>query len=98
MSSRRESCLMPYIVTTTRPGTKYLSAEPDVAPTHDSPAVSRRTVATLEGKHLDPFWRESGIDPRSWNEATLGCLRLPEQGGTVGPLPDGTVIEVETLA
>ena len=55
--------------------------------TGDSPAydvISRRAVATLEEIY------SAGILGRG--------VVLPESGGTVGPLPDGTLIDVERIA
>jgi hypothetical protein len=71
---------VPFIVTTTRLDLK-LHGE----------FVSRRAVATLEeARGLAAL--PCGIsNPSHFHQA----VRLPESGGTVGPLPDGTVIEVE---
>jgi hypothetical protein len=64
--------------------------------------VSRRAVATLEEA------REEARDRLRENRSLYGDSNeyrrfgemipaLPEQGGAVGPLPDGTVIEVEQV-
>ena len=60
-------------------------------------ARARRAVATLDEARedaLDAVWTQeySSRDP----EPDLDAARaLPEAGGTIGPLPDGTVIVVE---
>jgi hypothetical protein len=82
--------LMPYIVTTKRPA---------AGPTF----VSRRAVATLDGRYCpqhgltrDEHCRASlGSDGQGAVFCQEATRPLPESGGTVGPLPDGTVIEVE---
>lgn len=88
---------MPYIITTHRhlddPAAEFLPGA--------APGVARRAVATLEEalKHarecvwLAPNWGETRT-ARHIAEVD----GLPESGGTVGPLPDGTVIEVESVA
>lgn len=59
-------------------------------------SLTRRAVATLDSacevaldlaitQYVEPDMRPS------WANA---CRRLPVEGGTVGPLPDGTVIDV----
>jgi hypothetical protein len=79
---------MTYVVTTYRPGNKR--------PIEDGDRYSRREVATLEEAQARcvQIMRESPRDSDStvfWR----GVIRdLPEPGGTVGLLPDGTVIEV----
>jgi hypothetical protein len=83
---------MPYIVTTKRPAELPHGGHPDDYgyPQH----VSRRAVATLE---TDELFRVLFDGNRSQNNArVVAQIRsLPESGGTVGPLPDGTVIKVE---
>jgi hypothetical protein len=84
--------LMPYIVTTKRPA---------AGPTF----VSRRAVATLDGRYCpqhgltrDEHCRASlGSDGQGAVFCQEATRPLPESGGTVGPLPDGTVIEVEQV-
>jgi hypothetical protein len=85
---------MPYIVTTKQ-------RVPNWDGVGDAPLMRgfRRAVATLEEARQScvralyaanaPQGDVSG--PRLWTAA----YELPESGGTVGPLPDGTVIEVE---
>ena len=62
--------------------------------------VSRRAVATLEEarkatrRKLEPFLPGGVLegDPAKWLKAAWS---IPESGGSVGPLPDGTLITVE---
>jgi hypothetical protein len=80
---------MPYIVTTKRTVPTDLGRD-EVA---DAGVLSRRAVATLEEARALAYAKalrrgslaQMSDDPRMFSE----------QGGTVGPLPDGTVIEVE---
>lgn len=82
---------MPYIITTSEPF--------DAAVHVHRPAFTRRAVATLDEareKAESAVWSAPGY--RSEGDFYLDvarCRELPESGGTVGPLPDGTVIEVE---
>lgn len=84
---------MPYIVTTRRPSTLPHGEHP-----HDygypMTVVSRRAVATLEearGVAMDVSL--DADSPRCHRDA----MGLPKSGGAVGPLPDGTMIEVEPV-
>jgi hypothetical protein len=80
---------MPYIVTTKRPA-KVDHDEERAEREH----VSRRAVATLEEARdfIYSLCAETDVD----DERIADDIdRLPESGGTVGPLPDGTVIEVK---
>lgn len=86
---------MPYIVTTNQTeeceGGTALFLKP----------VSRRAVATLdEAKEI--VWAAMADVPRyaldMASRLSVTTHRLTEQGGSIGPLPDGTVIEVEVLA
>jgi hypothetical protein len=73
---------MPYIVTAKRPCATEYGAQF---------SLSRRAVATLEEAQetaWDVACNHLGGDPAPF-------VALPESGGTVGPLPNGTVIEVE---
>jgi hypothetical protein len=76
---------MPYVVKTYLPSGCLdpvgAGQEPD----------AERAVATLEAE-LPRMMREHGANG-DW--ATSAVLNLRGSGGTVGPLPDGTVIEVE---
>jgi hypothetical protein len=82
---------MPYIVTTER---ELPSAEDSSTLTYRE----RRAVATLEKARLvvrEAVFTGSALTaPAIWNSIAV----LPESGGTVGPLPDGTVIEVEAVS
>jgi hypothetical protein len=75
---------MPYIITTRR----------NRAETAPLTFPSRRAVATLEeGARL--IYSAAGERWYSaWSYDQCLC-KFPESGGAVGPLPDGTVIEVE---
>jgi hypothetical protein len=82
---------MPYIVTT-----KRVSAT-RTTPPNDNDLLSRRAVATLEGARTSA---EESVKAHA--VGLIGQWRrqaesLPESGGTIGPLPDGTVIEVERV-
>lgn len=90
---------MPYIITTHRhlddPTAEFL---PDALP-----GVSRRAVTTLEEARaaLRKIVVDSAFDRGSTegypHYEDIGGL-IAESGGTVGPLPDGTVIEVRPHA
>lgn len=88
---------MPYIITTKRPGGHVGAARAGAA----LRVIARRAVATLEDARREGGW----IVTASYDHLTDGnrgrfahALRdLPESGGTVDPLPDGTIIEVERL-
>jgi hypothetical protein len=83
----------PYIVTTKR----RLAGRVNVPTADAGPqpfggeryrVLSRRAVATLDEARMHT-WRTVSL------QAAYAVSALPESGGTVGPLPDGTVIEVE---
>jgi hypothetical protein len=84
----------PYIVTTKRPNK-------DDAPVWDRFDLSRRAVATLDEARkvchdavlASELPTHEVMDP-AHDRFYDAALTLPD-GGTVGPLPDGTVIEVE---
>jgi hypothetical protein len=80
---------MPYLVITTRPD----FADPDdlyrEAPA-DPIVVSLRAVATLEEA------RRAIAETSAMPEATATWV-FGESGGTVGPLPDGSLIEVDAV-
>lgn len=86
---------MPYVITTTSP-------DPCVAySTPRRPVVSRHAVATLEDARIEAarvIPEHASVDvrehPITWRHAHTLAATLPESGGTVGPLPDGTTIEV----
>lgn len=89
---------MPYIITTTTPtystsvrGTRQHGAQ-----------QTRRAVATLEeardyvGELFNGPWWTGDVD--LGQKCYDAGHALPEQGGMVGPLPEGTLIEVEPVA
>jgi hypothetical protein len=83
---------MPYIVTTT-PSKSYAgrARNVDAFPT-------RRAVATLDEARrcaIRAVGDERGLD---WQRHRNAATWLPEHGGTVGPLPDGTVVMVEPIS
>jgi hypothetical protein len=80
----------PYVVTTKRP---IVAVSPFASrgsfERDNLPVVSARAVATLEEARAYVIKRHN----------TYGAIHsLPESGGTVGPLPDGTMIQVESLS
>ena len=78
-----------YIITTTTPDT-------DPGP-KGPPQVTRRAVATLDEARtaVADIVRQRYPDRHPKTLMVRAALTMrPEQGGTVGPLPDGTVIEV----
>jgi hypothetical protein len=88
---------MPFIVTTKRPTDRGTIAVRGAR----SRGFSRRAVATLEeNPHSNVKDEVARIMLRAGTRSAgpvLGASdsRLPESGGTVGPLPDGTTIQVE---
>jgi hypothetical protein len=85
---------MPFIVTTKRPCN--CDGDPHIG------SISRRAVATLEearesltAEVLAAYGDRRDVEFRNCN-ADARCL--PGSGGTTGPLPNGTVIEVEALS
>lgn len=92
--------MTPYIVTTKR---RWADAASNTAGTQ---LASRRAVATLEETRevaddavfaaFDRDRKRPGDElPPPYMALSIDARDLPESGGTVGPLPDGTVIEVE---
>jgi hypothetical protein len=73
---------MPYVITTEE---RY----------HGGPQ-HRRAVATLE-EAREWVYRSLDRDPLPVAGRLGMAMGLPESGGTLGPLPDGTVIEVEPV-
>lgn len=85
---------MPYIVTT------YPVIEPGIA---DEDAMTRRAVDTLDEARQaaqDAVDNAGPIKSRHSWESFCGYIAhtMGEDGGTIGPLPDGTVITVERAA
>jgi hypothetical protein len=99
---------MPYIVMTKRPD-QAAHEDRFYEDNDDLVITSRRAVATLDETQqevADLVGRLShahyaGGDwtgrKRTVDRLLDAAFYLPEQGGTVGPLPDGTVIEVERV-
>lgn len=77
---------MPYIVTTTRDEYDDWGCGP-------LKSSVRRAVATLDEALSAAAAELHAHDPARPHALTLTAL--PAHGGTVGPLPDGTVIEVK---
>jgi hypothetical protein len=94
---------MPYIITTA--SGVCTSEDPkdhqgDTCPIHEDP-LSRHAVATLEEAREIAFDLIDARNPHATeDEHDAGAIApgdahdLPEAGGTIGPLADGTVIEV----
>lgn len=79
---------MPYVITT-------LWSNSPAEAGHD---VTRHAVATLEEARELTAGIVHGFEialGRTLGDAYATALTRSEQGGTVGPLPDGTLIEVE---
>lgn len=92
---------MPYIIETHLPSDLILPAS--------HPRITRRAVATLlEARERILCEDHFGPDPDTWAEHDANCARvdecmeavedLPESGGTIGPLPDGTTIRVKRVS
>ena len=95
---------MPYIITTTpRPTHDQLVARIDGVELPDTCTA----VATLEEARgvaypvVHAAWPDAtngnSDEQRAHRWAVVAVHRLPESGGTIGPLPDGTVIEVRQV-
>jgi hypothetical protein len=78
---------MPYVVTTKRPPLSFDPFNPRATPER----VSRRAVTTLEEA------RAAVITALVELAAPPTAFSIDESGGTIGPLPDGTLIEVERV-
>ena len=89
---------MPYIITT----------KPSMLHSHiDTPGVTRTAVATLEEMRQKAFGaidraskmdRDMNSDEQRADRGFRLAVRFDlDDGGTVGPLPDGTVIEVQRV-
>lgn len=80
---------MPYIITIKA----IASPDPIVHPQ----VVSRRAVVTIEQARHDAelaMVHAKGDGPMPHRTLILAARTLPEVGGTIGPLPDGTMIEI----
>jgi hypothetical protein len=86
---------MPYIITTKCCGRpRHHAVHKDLALGH-AVSVSRRAVATWTEARDEVMRIEAERDPtRTYGPGTHGWPKPP---GTYGPLPDGTVIEVERV-
>ena len=87
---------MPYVITTKRRGSygpQYSAAEAD--------AVSHRAVTTLEEAKRAAYdvldTQRDTMGPEKYGKLRCVIFDWSGSGGTVGPLPDGTVIEVEAV-
>jgi hypothetical protein len=86
---------MPYVITTTRTvmGGYTLPGERESAE-----YVTRHAVATLDEARTAAIEATGGAFSIAEHEASLDAVAaFTESGGTVGPLPDGTVIRVARL-
>lgn len=83
---------MPYIITTNEPF--------DAAVHVHRPAFTRRAVATLEEARQRVFevCEDTYGIGRNVEAQILATRSITEEGGTVGSLPDGTVIEVKRVS
>lgn len=100
---------MPYIITTRRllpqPTVELVPAGTLLGSAGDGRVlvVSRRAVATLEEakraayKPIDDQRADFKMGPRVYGRLRRIAFDWSGSGGTVGPLPDGTVIEVEPI-
>jgi hypothetical protein len=84
---------VPYIITT-----RLVEGDPEAPRSAD--VTDRRAVATLDearGAAQEAVDSAGPIKSRHSWEAICGYIAhtMGEEGGTVGPLPDGTVIAVE---
>jgi len=78
---------MPYVITTGTPWGRNLGARDKYAVT------SRIAVATLdEARHA--AWMATDLADTDQGRFRTAIAHFPADGGTIGPLPDGTVIEV----
>jgi hypothetical protein len=85
---------MPYIVTTKQPDERTGSS----GERSHVEFASRLAVATLEKARriiIDAVTGTSRSAAVQYDALVNYADTVPESGGTVGPLPDGTVIEVE---
>jgi hypothetical protein len=65
--------------------------------------IKTSTDPLKDGIHYPPITRRATLlrplrgtmNGRDWVDLAYAVRSLPESGGTIGPLPDGTVIEVE---
>lgn len=89
---------MPYIICVNQPG-----CLPEADPTAVATIEEAREAATQEctvSEARFPGTAESGGwgDPKVWTPFEDAARELPESGGTIGPLPDGYVIDVRQVS
>jgi hypothetical protein len=68
---------------------------PYIITTKSRVKVTRRAVATLDEAQDGCYW--IAVDHGTTSEGAAS-IAIPHDGGTIGPLPDGTVIEVERVS
>lgn len=87
---------MPYVVTT---GKRFNDTDSGIGGVQ---VESRRAVATIEDARnaADAILADhsDGAQLMAWAAISAEVPNLPEAGGKVGPLPDGTMVEVEPVA
>jgi hypothetical protein len=84
---------MPYVLTTKQSDERTgPSGEPSRVE-----FVSRRAVATLEDAQDAVVQELHDLLDEPTHDQERAANTLPASGGTVGPLPDGTIIEVERM-
>lgn len=87
--------MRPYIITVKR--RRPFTGTHATTPPDEWHRVSRVAVATLDEQDTARAllnWRPGDTLTVRELQVIEGIERLPAEGGTVGPLPDGTVIEV----
>jgi len=96
---------MPYIIETRNAALEVaaqracdlrISNAHDLCTERDS-AVSRTAVATLDEARAYLTDGTYIFDGPGLSDHLAALRELPESGGTIGPLPDGTVIEVRPI-
>jgi hypothetical protein len=87
----------PFIVTTTRPAREIKWPETRCVLGYEilPETVSQLAVATLEEAKAESAALLEGHEYT--NDEFFATALIPESGGTVGPLPDGTTIQVEPI-
>lgn len=89
--------MTPYIITTTTypPGSPMPSGQSRraVATLEEAQRAARHEVSESLLRQPEGVFEYDGCG--AWESAEANASVLPESGGTIGPLPDGTVIEVK---
>jgi hypothetical protein len=91
---------MPYIVTTKRPimyGEPIKDVSRRAVATHAQALLIASGVYQQAVGYRKNLGAEENLRRQAEDFARWGSWDVPESGGTVGPLPDGTVIEVERV-